>query len=214
MRIAVVASTYTLRAGLRALIEAADEGQTVDRIEVVYEAASLDDFEAEWPVVDVLVVAGGGPSGGDFRRGASEVGERPALLLLTDDPAAARRLRQLELPAWGVLSPDCSEGELLAALRALNEGLVVATPGLLALPMPSRLVSGVATDDQPDPLTERESQVLQLVARGLANKQIAAALNISEHTVKFHVSSIFTKLEVSSRTEAVRSGVQRGLIVL
>jgi DNA-binding NarL/FixJ family response regulator len=64
------------------------------------------------------------------------------------------------------------------------------------------------------PLTERESQVLQLLAHGLANKQIALALSISEHTVKFHVSSIYTKLRASNRTEAVRAGVQRGLVVL
>jgi DNA-binding NarL/FixJ family response regulator len=56
--------------------------------------------------------------------------------------------------------------------------------------------------------------VLQLLAHGLANKQIALALNISEHTVKFHVSSIYNKLGATNRTEAVRAGVQRGLVVL
>jgi len=55
---------------------------------------------------------------------------------------------------------------------------------------------------------------LQLLARGLSNKQIALQLGISEHTVKFHVSSIYTRLGVSSRTEAVRLGVQQGLVVL
>jgi two-component system, NarL family, response regulator YdfI len=56
--------------------------------------------------------------------------------------------------------------------------------------------------------------VLQLLALGLSNKQIAARLSISEHTVKFHTSSIYTKLGVAGRTEAVRAGVQRGLISL
>jgi DNA-binding NarL/FixJ family response regulator len=65
-----------------------------------------------------------------------------------------------------------------------------------------------------DPLTDREMEVLQLIAQGLANKQIAANLSISEHTVKFHVSSIYTKLGVGNRTEAVRMGVRRGLILL
>jgi DNA-binding NarL/FixJ family response regulator len=63
-------------------------------------------------------------------------------------------------------------------------------------------------------LTDRESQVLQHLARGLANKQIALALSISEHTVKFHVSAIYAKLGASNRTEAVRAGVRRGLIIL
>jgi DNA-binding NarL/FixJ family response regulator len=63
-------------------------------------------------------------------------------------------------------------------------------------------------------LTERELQVLQLLAQGLANKQIAITLGISDHTVKFHVSGIYAKLGAASRTEAVRLGVRQGLIVL
>jgi RNA polymerase sigma factor (sigma-70 family) len=65
-----------------------------------------------------------------------------------------------------------------------------------------------------DPLTERERQVLQLTAQGLANKQIATSLDISENTVKFHLSSLYTKLGVTSRTEAVRAGARRGWVVL
>jgi DNA-binding NarL/FixJ family response regulator len=64
------------------------------------------------------------------------------------------------------------------------------------------------------PLTERELEVLGLLARGLANKQIALELAISEHTVKFHVSSIYTKLNVTNRTEAVRAGLRGGWIAL
>jgi DNA-binding NarL/FixJ family response regulator len=63
-------------------------------------------------------------------------------------------------------------------------------------------------------LTERENEVLQLLAQGLANKQIALALGISEHTVKFHISAIYAKLGANNRTEAVRLGVQRGLVIL
>jgi DNA-binding NarL/FixJ family response regulator len=64
------------------------------------------------------------------------------------------------------------------------------------------------------PLTERELEVLGLLARGMANKQIAVELGISEHTVKFHVSSIYTKLNVTNRTEAVRAGLRGGWIAL
>jgi len=63
-------------------------------------------------------------------------------------------------------------------------------------------------------LSEREIEVLGLLAQGLANKQIAAALGISEHTVKFHVSSIYTKLNVTNRAEAVHQGVRQGLIAV
>jgi len=63
-------------------------------------------------------------------------------------------------------------------------------------------------------VTQREMDVLQLIARGLSNKQIALALKISEHTVKFHLSSLYAKLGATNRTEAVRIGTQQGLIVL
>ncbi|HBY93115.1 MAG TPA: helix-turn-helix transcriptional regulator [Chloroflexi bacterium] len=78
----------------------------------------------------------------------------------------------------------------------------------------SRLLAAGESEPLDEPLTARETEVLQLLAQGLANKQIAAALQISEHTVKFHVSSIYAKLGVTNRTEAVGLGVRRGLVVL
>jgi DNA-binding NarL/FixJ family response regulator len=66
--------------------------------------------------------------------------------------------------------------------------------------------------DGPQPLTPREEQVLQMLAQGLANKEIAAELSISDHTVKFHISSIYDKLGVTNRVEAVRAGVRLGLL--
>jgi len=65
-----------------------------------------------------------------------------------------------------------------------------------------------------EPLTKREREVLQMLAGGLANKEIAARLAISDHTVKFHVASILGKLGVSTRTEAVSVGIRRGLVLL
>jgi DNA-binding NarL/FixJ family response regulator len=73
---------------------------------------------------------------------------------------------------------------------------------------------GAVVEPLIEPLTDREIQVLGLLAQGLANKQIATTLTISEHTVKFHVSSIYAKLGAASRTEAVRLGVLQGLITL
>jgi DNA-binding NarL/FixJ family response regulator len=68
--------------------------------------------------------------------------------------------------------------------------------------------------DVVEPLTSREREVLQLLARGLGNKEIAAGLKISEHTVKFHVASILGKLGASTRTEAVTVGLRRGLVLI
>jgi DNA-binding NarL/FixJ family response regulator len=104
---------------------------------------------------------------------------------------------------------------LLAAVHALGEGLWVGAPGLVKdlLVRPSVRTLSEA-EPLIEPLTGREIEVLQLISQGLANKQIALELNISEHTVKFHLSSLYAKLGVSSRTEAIRAGTQRGLIIL
>ena len=107
---------------------------------------------------------------------------------------------------WGLLPMEVSSEELCAAVRAVAAGLVVGTRPLLAAPDDVNLAPG--------PLTEREVEVLGKLSRGLANKQIAAQLGISEHTVKFHVSSIYGKLNVTNRAEAVREGLRNGWITL
>lgn len=132
--------------------------------------------------------------------------ELPAgILLLSDDQLNFQDMRRLTR-VWGILPADSSAEELTAAIHALSQGLIVGAPALL-----------FESDSEPlerGPLTDRESEVIGLLAKGLANKQIAVALGISEHTVKFHVSSIYTKLNVTNRTEAVRAGLRGGWIAL
>lgn len=132
-------------------------------------------------------------------------GLQAAVLHLTDGPLNVEEMKRA-YRIWGVLPADASAEELVAAIHALAQGLVVGAPALL-----------FADEGEPPergPLTERESEVLGLLAKGLANKQIAAVLGISEHTVKFHVSSIYTKLNVTNRAEAVREGLRGGWIAL
>jgi DNA-binding NarL/FixJ family response regulator len=136
-------------------------------------------------------------------------------LLLTDDPEEVELLVSSSVSAWGVLSPNASGEELAATIRALGEGLWVGTPALVqGLMRKSNRIELVNGEELLEPLTARETEVLQLTVQGLANKQIALKLNISEHTVKFHLSSLYAKLNVSSRTEAVRAGLRLGLISL
>lgn len=122
--------------------------------------------------------------------------------------ATSQDIRHLwrEGVSWGVLSLEASGDELCAAVRAVAAGMVVG-------PRPLLQVSG-ESQPTPGPLSEREIEILGMLLRGLANKQIAVELTISEHTVKFHVSSIYTKLNVSNRTEAVREGLRNGWIAL
>jgi DNA-binding NarL/FixJ family response regulator len=134
-----------------------------------------------------------------------------ALLLLSEDESEASRLRALSLRGWGVVAPDSPAEELGAAVAAVAHGLTVL-PKTLA----ERLLDepSTAVEELSDPLTSRESEVLDLLGHGLSNKMIARELHISEHTVKFHISSLYTKLAVSNRAEAVSQGARHGLISL
>lgn len=213
IRVVVIAPTLALRAGLRALLSGDEE------VEVVAEAASFADLETEGetpisPGADILLADPEVIEVAALEEFLELVEPSPAILLLTDDPQASRDFSGLPLRAWGMLPFDASEDELLAAVHALYEGLLVAEPALIQPLLGQVMVAGEDVETLIDELTERETEVLQLLAQGLANKQIALHLGISAHTVKFHVSSIYTKLGVTNRTEAVTHGARLGLIVL
>ncbi|MBI3159582.1 MAG: response regulator transcription factor [Chloroflexi bacterium] len=179
---------------------------------VAAEAAGLAALEGPLPPIDVIVAAEGAFAPDDLAEFLDEAEPAPALLLLADSAGAAARLAGLPLRAWGLLPADAGVEELLAAVRALHEGLVAAAPALL------QPLLGAAPAARPgelvEDLTRRELEVLARLADGLANKQIAAALGISEHTVKFHVAGIYAKLGAANRAEAVRAAARLGLISL
>ena len=138
---------------------------------------------------------------------------------LVDDPRAAwtgDRLDRADRGAHAILGRDASAGEIVAAIVAVAAGLVAVQPRAVALEddVRARSAAGSVAAQQSEPLTPRERGVLAEVARGVPNKTIAGRLGISEHTVKFHLASIFAKLGVSSRTEAVAQGVRLGLVML
>jgi DNA-binding NarL/FixJ family response regulator len=216
IRVAVIAPNRALRAGLGSLLSSNSQ------IELVGEAAELTEVLELAPVMDVIVYAipssMDAPSPAKLLDGLTEDEIRPAILLLVDKPDEIS-LQDLSLPAWGLLPLDATPDELSAAIYALHEGLLVGAPHLMvglfkSTRSPEAGQEGGLLEGPQDPLTSRESEVLQLLAQGLANKQIAVSLGISEHTVKFHVSSIYSKLGASSRTEAVSIGARRGLVVL
>jgi two-component system, NarL family, response regulator LiaR len=109
--------------------------------------------------------------------------------------------------AIGYLLKDTDSEELSRAIKAAAEGRVHLAPEAAA-----RLMREVRAPESPEALTGREAEVLRLLARGKANKQIASSLYVSEKTVKAHVSSILMKLGVQSRTQAALYAVRSGLV--
>jgi NarL family two-component system response regulator YdfI len=115
----------------------------------------------------------------------------------------------------GILPRNSSPAEIASAIHAASRGLLVVEPELIRDLVVSDAARNFESDiDLVEELTDREIEVLRMLAEGWANKEIASRLGISDHTVKFHISSILAKLAVSSRTEAVTVGIRKGLILL
>jgi len=190
---------------------------TTGEIQVVGESASPAEMIVELPTIDVIVVDHLLLE--DVARAIANDSSagRIALVVLTNSgERPLPTLRTLALRGWGVVPVEATSAELQAVVTAVAQGFVVlpvALSGQFSEPRP--VVVGTLNLSSPDEaLTNREREVLELVSQGLSNKLIARRLMISEHTVKFHISSISTRLGASSRTDAVSRGVRRGLITL
>ncbi|MDO8753116.1 MAG: response regulator transcription factor [Anaerolineales bacterium] len=201
IRVTIVSPNHALRVGLRGMLAGHPE------ISVIGESVNLDNInETETEVV--LLASASSASLLDGKRDY-------AILFLTEDVESVRPLLNSKVRTWGLLSTETTEDELAAAIHAVGQGLWVGAPGLVeGLLRFQRAGESSGEESLIEPLTAREKEVLQLMAQGLANKQIALSRGISEHTVKFHLSSLYAKLGISSRTEAVRRGIELGLISL
>jgi two-component system nitrate/nitrite response regulator NarL len=203
IRVFVAAPTAALRLTLRARLDGPGiavigDGPTPDGAPLDVDVVVIGEAER------LLVGAGGLP----------ETGTR-AVVALADDEEAARTLRGMPLRGWAIVSREAPAAELRAAATAAAQGFTVLPAALAARLLPAPLAPSDAGPDAPlDPLTPREREVLELLAHGLSNRQIAERLRISEHTAKFHVAAVSAKLGAASRTEAVSRGVRRGLITL
>jgi DNA-binding NarL/FixJ family response regulator len=195
IRIAVAARSSVVRAGLESVVRGSSALELAGSLDwALIASAELD--------ADVLLLDVGDAL-------PEQLPERAVLLLDTSDSALVNAA--LRSGIRGVLSREAAVDEIESAIQAVHAGLVVLTPASLPDLLPELRT---AVEDLKEPLSERELEVLNLIAEGHSNKLIAQSLSISEHTVKTHVASIFEKLGVSSRTEAVSQAIRRGLVML
>ena len=211
IRVFIVALSPLVRAGLESLlaargVEVVGSAGTVDAL-----GSRLSDAEPEVVLIDIS----GEPSEPVFEALAeSDLASELALVVLADRSMPGSSAEALRAGVRAVLPSDVSPSQLVAALEAAAVGLVVLHPREVEAVFPAIAPASGALADLAEPLTRREREVLQRLASGAANKEIAAELAISEHTVKFHIASILGKLGAESRTEAVALGIRRGLVLL
>jgi len=204
VRVLVAADSAVVRAGLAALIAQVSSLSLAGSVDPEALAERVRELHP-----DVVLLEWRGNH--DGLSALLESGPPFVMLVEEDDPAAIAAGLRAGLRA--VLQRHASTVEIRAAIEAVVEGLVVLHPEIMTA-MQFAEPARKASAELDAALTAREIEVLRMLAEGLANKNIAWKLGISEHTVKFHIASIFSKLHVSTRAEAVATGMRQGLILL
>jgi DNA-binding NarL/FixJ family response regulator len=215
VRVAVIAASSQMRVSLQAVVKALVE--TNPAFEFLGSAADaetlVDCLAGSLPDVVVTDLE---PEASDALKTLFEIGQAPpALVLLSDEPDSDWMLDALPADALAILPRNAMPAEIVVSIEAVAAGLCVLPPDILAKLLTGRKPPHEAASGEPfEALTSREIEVLAMLADGLGNKEIARQLDISDNTVKFHVSSIFGKLGATNRTEAVMLGMRRGFIMV
>ncbi len=195
-----------LRSGLSLLLKGVPE---ITELQIAGSLVELDGIETTAGMLLVLYQN----DTATLERVAPFLREVSALLVIQEEEQPAGMDPREIASAWGVVSTGISPDALRTAVIALSENLIVVEPRL-SKKIDPLLYSGTPVDAPAEPLTDRELAVLRKIAEGLTNKKIAMDLGISENTVKFHISALFSKLNATSRTDAVRIGARLGWVAL
>jgi DNA-binding NarL/FixJ family response regulator len=206
----VAAASAVRRGGLQAIVREATGLQIAGSITTL--AALGRQFRELLP--DVVVADMDVPNP-QFLNDLRALPSPATVVVLVEEPEAVWSARALRAGVRAILEREATAEEIVAAIQAAHLGLVMLDPEL-AGEMAGLMRAG-AVDSPPQAvgeLTAREIEVLRMLAEGLGNKEIATRLGVTDHTIKFHISSILGKLDAASRTEAVTVGIRMGLIVL
>lgn len=212
IKVMLVDDQNLVRKGVRSLLELSEE------IEVIAEASdgaeairSIPEINPDVVLLDMRMP---GKSGLDVLRELAATDQLPPTIILTTFDDDELVLAGIQAGARGYLLKDVSLSELVNAVKTVSEGGSVVKPVVT-----QRLLKGLEnlqtefySLDRPDPLTERETEILRLMAGGYSNKEIANSLGVAEGTVKNHVSNILSKMGVRDRTRAVLKAFELGQI--
>jgi len=213
IRVLVVDDHPVVRSGIKKVLELEDDVAVV--AEVGTAQAALRKVASTKPDVVLMDLDLPDRSGIEVTAEIKRLFPHLGVIALTIHDDRDHILQMVRAGAAGYVLKDAEPGELINAIRAVAEGYSYMSPPAVKKLMRefTRLADG-HEDDKLDGLTAREEEVLLQLARGHSNKQIGAALSISEKTVKNHVTSIFRKIKVGDRTEAALYAVKKGLVEL
>jgi DNA-binding NarL/FixJ family response regulator len=210
IRVFIADDQLLVRQGIRTLLEMEDGisvvGEAGDGIETVVLVPGAP--------VDVLLldIRMPGKSGIEVLRDLEAAGALPPTLILTTFDDSNAVLEGIRAGARGFLLKDVSFEQLIAAVRAVAGGATVFQPAVTERLLRAAGRVHIETEMPAERLTEREREVIRLMAGGFSNKEIAHALRTAEGTVKNHVSSVLAKLGVRDRTRAVLKALESGLL--
>ncbi len=214
-RVLIFAVSAVVRAGIERLLE------VEDGVEVVGSTTSFAEISTGTAENDFDVLLLSAETSTELSGILNNQLPQVPLVLLANKAVATALAEAVNVRVSGVLLADSTGAELSAALRAAAAGLAVVSSeiakDILATLYAARQRSRIESESLsavPEELTPREHEVLEMMVEGLSNKEIAVQLNVSVHTVKFHISSILSKLGAATRTEATTIGLRRGLITI
>ncbi len=205
IRIVLVDDHPVVRAGLRALVDGQDDLSVVGEADGLGAAVAVVTAERPDVVLMDLSLGDGEAGGAEVTASLRALDGPPEVLVLTTYDTESDIVRALEAGARGYLLKDAPPDQLFAGIRATARGETVLAPSVAAT-LVRRTTPGATS------VTEREVQVLELLSRGLGNKEMARELFVSEATVKSHLSHIYTKLGVDTRAGAVAAAIERRII--
>ncbi len=210
VRVVIGASSAVVQSTLASVLAKNRAFQLIGSFSVEKAFAQLDDLQPDSVLLDL-----GSPADDALSIPLdSPSAVSSALVILTDDPEKFVTADALRSGVRAILTRDAKPEEILAAIQAGITGLVAIHPDALDSLLRTDADKQSELDAPDRILTPREIEVLRMIAEGLGNKEIASKLKISDHTVKFHISSMFAKLGAANRTEAVTLGIRLGLIMV
>ncbi len=219
-QVIVISQQFLFRQGIEQALAGVDDIEVTDKAEVSDEV--LDQIVNVPPDVALLDVDASGDSGLKLARRIKQRLPNVGVVILTSNPDDAQLFQALKAQAVAYISKEISPDDLINTIRRVSHGEHPINENLTSHP---KLAEQVLQQFQEltwrseaegfiSPLTPREKEILNYIAQGLLNKQIAARLAISEQTIKNHVTSILRKLNANARTEAVVVAIKQGLISL